>query len=65
MSGNSLQPNISSKQVENYEISLPPIELQNQFSNIVKQIEKQKFNYEKNLKKAQELMNTLMNQYFN
>ena len=43
MSGNSLQPNISSKQVEDYTIEIPPIELQNQFADMVKQIDKQKF----------------------
>lgn len=53
MSGNSLQPNISSKQVENFEISLPPIELQNKFAEFVKQIDKQKFESEIKLRKIQ------------
>ncbi len=64
MSGNSLQPNISSKQVENYEINLPPIELQNQFANIVKQIDKQKFEIQKSLEETQKLQESFMNQYF-
>ncbi len=64
MSGNSLQPNISSKQVENYEINLPPIELQNQFANIVKQMDKQKFEIQKNLEETQKLQESFMNQYF-
>ena len=42
-----------------------PIDLQKQFAEIVKQIDKQKFNYQKNLEKVEELMNTLMYQYFN
>ena len=42
-----------------------PIDRQNQFAEIVKQIDKQKFNYQKNLEKVEELMNTLMYQYFN
>ncbi len=42
MSGNSLQPNISSKQVEDYKIPVPPIELQNEFSTFVQQIDKSK-----------------------
>jgi len=46
MSGNSLQPNISSKQVENYSIVLPPIELQNKFAAFVKQTDKSKNVYE-------------------
>ena len=64
MSGNSLQPNISSKQVENFEISLPPIELQNKFAEFVKQIEKQKFEIENSLKEMQELYESLMEKYF-
>ena len=43
MSGNSLQPNISSKQVEDYTIEIPPIEEQNKFAEFVKLIDKQKF----------------------
>ena len=42
MSGNSLQPNISSKQVEDYIIILPPIELQEIFAEFVKQVDKSK-----------------------
>ena len=64
MSGNSLQPNISSKQVENFEISLPPIELQNKFAEFVKQIDKQKFEIENSLKEMQELYESLMEKYF-
>lgn len=43
MSGNSLQPNISSRQVESYEILLPSIEDQEQFSAFVEQLDKSKF----------------------
>lgn len=64
MSGNSLQPNISSKQVENYEINLPPIELQNKFAEFVKQIDKQKFEIQKSLEETQKLQDSLMNKYF-
>ncbi len=35
--------NISKENLMNIEIILPPIELQNQFADIVKQIDKQKF----------------------
>ena len=64
MSGNSLQPNISSKQVEDYTIEIPPIELQNQFADMVKQIDKQKFEIENSLKEMQELYEALMERYF-
>ena len=42
MSGNSLQPNISSKQVEDYNIIIPPEALQEQFAKFVKQVDKSK-----------------------
>lgn len=64
MSGNSLQPNISSKQVENYEINLPPIELQNKFAEFVKQVDKQKFEIQKSIEEMQLLQESLMDKYF-
>ena len=48
----------------NYNIYLPPIDLQNEFSEIVKQIDKQKFEIEKSLKETQELYESLMEKYF-
>ena len=48
----------------NYKIYLPPIDLQNQFAEIVKQIDKQKFEIEKSLKETQELYESLMEEYF-
>ena len=48
----------------NYKIYLPPLYIQNQFSEIVKQIDKQKFEIEKSLKKIQELYESLMEKYF-
>ncbi len=45
-------------------IILPPIELQNQFADIVKQIDKQKFEIQKNLEEIQKLQESLMNKYF-
>ena len=45
-------------------ISVPPITLQNEFSEIVKQIDKQKFEIEKSLKETQELYESLMDEYF-
>ena len=46
-------------------IIIPPIDLQNQFSEIVKQIDKQKFEIEKSLKETQELYDSLIEEYFN
>ena len=46
------------------ELPMPNIQLQNQFSEIVKQIDKQKFEIEKSLKETQELYESLMEKYF-
>ena len=45
-------------------IAVPPIELQNQFAEIVKQIDKQKIEIQKNLEEMQKLQESLMNKYF-
>ena len=58
------QANIANKDIENLYIPIPPIELQNQFADIVKQIDKQKFEIEKSLKEMQELYESLMEKYF-
>ena len=64
MTGSAGQKRVSSKYLENYRIGVPPITLQNQFSEIVKQIDKQKFEIEKSLKEIQELYESLMEKYF-
>lgn len=46
------------------DIKLPSIEKQLEFKNIVKQIDKQKFEFEKSLKKLEELQASLMQEYF-
>ena len=58
------QANISNKDIEELKLPVPPITLQNQFSEIVKQIDKQKFEIEKSLKETQELYESLMEKYF-
>ena len=55
---------ISLKDIRKMKIPVPPITLQNQFSEIVKQIDKQKFEIEKSLKEIQELYESLMEKYF-
>ena len=57
-------PSLTKKDLLNIEISIPPITLQNQFSEIVKQIDKQKFEIEKSLKETQELYESLMQEYY-
>ena len=59
------QPNINAEEYgRELMIPVPPITLQNQFSEIVKQIDKQKFEIEKSLKETQELYESLMEKYF-
>ena len=59
------QPNINAKEYGNdLLIPIPPIELQNKFAKIVEQIDKQKFEFEKSLKKLEELQDSLMQEYF-
>ena len=55
---------ITKEDVRKIKIIVPPINLQNQFAEIVKQIDKQKFEIEKSLKKTQELYESLMEKYF-
>ena len=57
-------PAIRDKDILDYKIAVPPIDLQNKFSEIVKQIDKQKFEIEKSLKETQELYESLMEKYF-
>ena len=55
---------ITKEDVRKIKIIVPPINLQNQFAEIVKQIDKQKFEIEKSLKETQELYESLMEKYF-
>ncbi len=64
MSGNSLQPNISSKQVEEYSIVLPPLALQEEFATFVEQTDKSKLAVKQSLEKLETLKKSLMQQYF-
>lgn len=57
-------PKVNKEQLSGFDFPLPPIDLQNQFADIVKQIDKQKFETQKNLKEMQELQESLMNKYF-
>ena len=58
-------PNLHLGEIEKTKIIVPPIELQNQFAEIVKKINNQKFLLEKTLKETEELKESLMNKYFN
>lgn len=57
-------PKVNKEQLSGFNFPLPPIELQNRFAEIVKQIDKQKFEIENSLKEMQELYESLMEKYF-
>ena len=56
--------NLSLKNISDLKIPKATLALQNQFSEIVKQIDKQKFEIEKSLRETQELYESLMKEYF-
>lgn len=58
------QANISSKDILNLEIPIPPIELQNQFATFVEQTDKSKLEVQKSLEKLELLKKALMQKYF-
>ena len=56
--------NISKEKFLKLKVKDVPIELQNEFAEFVKQIDKQKFEIENSLKEMQELYESLMDKYF-
>ena len=56
--------NASNKDIENLKLPIPPIELQNQFADFVKKINKQKLGIQKSLEEMKKLQESLMNKYF-
>ena len=64
MTGSAGQRRVPVSFLENYLVSLPPIELQNQFADFVKQTDKSKLAIQKNLEKLEILKKSLMQKYF-
>ena len=60
----SLVPHISAKDIKSFEVMLPPIDIQNQFSAFVTQTDKSKAAVQKALDEAQLLFDSLMQKYF-
>ena len=58
------QPGIAVENINKVEIPFPKLHLQNQFADIVKQIDKQKIEIQKSLEEIQKLQEGLINQYF-
>ena len=58
------QANISNKDILNLVVPMPPMELQNQFSDFIKQVDKSKVAVKKSLEETQLLFDSLMQEYF-
>ena len=56
---------IALSDIRKMQVEIPPIELQNQFAEIVKQIDKQKFEIQNELIELKKVKEYLMNKYFN
>lgn len=64
MTGSAGQRRVPASFLENYQISLPPIDLQNQFADFVAEVDKSKVEVQKALDQTQLLFDSLMQQYF-
>lgn len=60
----SLVPHISAKDIRSFKVMLPPIELQNQFADFVRAVDKSKVAVQKALDETQLLFDSLMQEYF-
>lgn len=58
------QPHLNSEQIQSLVIYNPPIELQNQFAEFVKQVDKLKFEMENSLKQLEDNFNSLTQRVF-
>lgn len=58
------QANISNKDILDLVVPIPPIELQNQFADFVRQVDKSKVKVQKALEETQCLFDSLMQKYF-
>lgn len=57
-------PDLHLNQISEFEIILPPRELQNQFADFVTQVEKQKATVQQSIDKLETLKKSLMQEYF-
>ena len=64
MAKGGTQPNLSVSLIKDFEIILPPIDIQNKFTNYIEQINKLKSNVQKSIEETQLLMDSLMQEYF-
>ena len=64
MTGSAGQRRVPASFLESYRVSVPPMELQNQFAAFVEQVNKSKVAVQKALDEAQTLFDSLMQEYF-
>ena len=64
MTGSAGQKRTPSSFLQNYEIKLPPIDLQDQFADFVAQVDKSKLAVQQSLNELETLKKSLMQQYF-
>ena len=64
LNAGSAQPMITQKGIGEYMLMLPPLELQEQFADFVKQVDKSKLEIQKSLEKLETLKKALMQKYF-
>lgn len=64
MTGSAGQRRVPASFLENYKVSLPPLDLQEEFSEFVKQVDKSKVAVQKALDETKQLFDSLMQQYF-
>jgi type I restriction enzyme S subunit len=64
MTGAGGQRRVPVSFLENFPVAVPPISLQNQFAEFVKQVDKSKFIVQKQIKELQELLDSKMDEYF-
>ncbi len=64
LNSGSAQPMITQKGIGEYQLMIPPIEIQNQFAEFVKQVDKSKVAVQKALDETQTLFDSLMQEYF-
>ncbi|HDK7138510.1 TPA: restriction endonuclease subunit S [Clostridium botulinum] len=63
-SGRTNIPKVNKEQLRGFKMPTPPINLQNQFADFVKQVDKLKFEMEKSLKELEDNFNSLMQRAF-
>lgn len=64
MTGSAGQKRVPARFLENYPISVPPLELQNEFAAFIEQLDKSKVTIRKSIEKLELLYKALLQEYF-